>query len=58
VLVDDAELLEMSVVVEASLQPHHPGVLHVAVRVREDDVGSAVVVVDGLVWVPSSNFHR
>jgi hypothetical protein len=38
------------VVVLSSRQPHQPGVLHVAVRVREKvDVGAVVVVVEGLV---------
>jgi hypothetical protein len=47
------------IVVLSSRQPHQPGVLHVAVRVREKvDVGAAVVVVDGLVCVPFSNFQR
>jgi hypothetical protein len=47
-----------AVVVDSSRHPHQPGVLQVSVRVREDVVGAVVVVVDGLVCVPFSNFQR
>jgi hypothetical protein len=60
VLVDVVEVLEDSVpVVLSSRHPHQPGVLQVSVRVRvEVVVGAVVVVVDGLVCVPFSNFQR
>ena len=47
-----------SLVVVSSRQPHQPGVLHVSVLVRDDVVLVAVEVVDGLVCVPFSNFHK
>lgn len=45
---DVVVMIDCVVVVLSSRQPHHPGVLQVSVRVREEVVGSAVVVVDGL----------
>lgn len=52
-------VIERVAVVLSSRQPHQPGVLQVCVRVRVcEDVGAAVVVVDGLEWVPFSNFQR
>ena len=48
-----------TIVVVSSRHPHHPGVLHVSVRVLEDVVLVAVVeLVVAVVWVPFSNFHR
>lgn len=46
------------VVVGSSRHPHQPGVLQVSVRVWEDVVGAVIVVIDGLVCVPFSNFQR
>ena len=55
----DDVLAESDVVVVSSRQPHQPGVLQVSVRVREEvELGANVVVVDGLVCVPFSNFQR
>ena len=48
-----------TIVVVSSRHPHHPGVLHVSVRVLDDVVLVAVVeLVVAVVWVPFSNFHR
>jgi hypothetical protein len=48
-----------TIVVVASRHPHHPGVLHVSVRVLEDVVLVAVAeLVVCVVYVPFSNFHR
>jgi len=56
---DVVVVVDCVVVVLSSRQPHHPGVLQVSVLVREEDVvASVVVVVDGLEWVPFSNFQR
>jgi multisubunit Na+/H+ antiporter MnhE subunit len=56
VIVESVVVVAGAVVV-SSRQPHQPGVLHVSVRVR-DDVLVIVLVVEGLVCVPFSNFHR
>jgi hypothetical protein len=48
-----------TIVVVSSRHPHHPGVLHVSVRVLEDVVLVAVAeLVVCVVCVPFSNFHR
>lgn len=47
-----------TIVVVSSRHPHHPGVLHVSVRVLEDVLLVVDELVDGLVWVPFSNFQR
>jgi hypothetical protein len=58
-LLDVLVLVDAVAVVLSSRQPHQPGVLHVSVRVRvEVVVGAVVVVVDGLLCVPFSNFQR
>lgn len=56
--VDELEVVDTMVVVVSSRHPHHPGVLHVSVRVRDRVVLVAVELVIGWVWVPFSNFHR
>jgi hypothetical protein len=59
-LLDEVVLVEDSVVVVlSSRHPHHPGVLQVSVLVLEEVVvGAVVVVVEGFVCVPFSNFHK
>jgi len=48
-----------TIVVLSSRHPHHPGVLHVSVRVLDDVVLVGVVeVLVVVVFVPFSNFHR
>ena len=57
VVVDNVVEVGAAVVV-GSLHPHQPGVLQVSVRVRVELVAVAVLVLDGFVCVPSSNFQR
>ena len=56
VVVSDVVVGDVVVVVVLSLHPHHPGVLHVSVRVIEVDEEAVVVVV--CFFVPFSNFQR
>jgi hypothetical protein len=58
-VLDELVLVKVVAVVLSSRQPHHPGVLQVSVRVLElVAVGTVVVVVEGLVFVPFSYFQR